>query len=136
MTHDAALPDPLSEVPESTVFGPGLTLDEWMKAEGLDDAAVGELIGKDRTTVYRTRTGRYKASYDFIEAVVVASKGRVRPDSFFRKALNRAVAASPGGEAPRPFNPICSPPAPSGTSDQDGGVPRWLLPPSTPEPGR
>jgi hypothetical protein len=93
---------------------PSLTLDEWMRDTGMvgprgepDDGAFAELIGKDRTSVYRARTGKVKPSFDFIEKVAVATGGRVQPNSFFRKALGQARAAAatpPGGGAPRPFS--------------------------------
>jgi hypothetical protein len=99
----AATPDPVGYAD-----GGSLSLDEWMKEDGLDDGRVGEMVGKDRTTVYRIRTGKTKPSFDFIDSIVTASGGRVQPNSFFKRALARA-AASRGGDAPGPFNSTSSP---------------------------
>jgi hypothetical protein len=103
--HDALAtsPDPVGAADVG-----GLSLDEWMKEDGLDDGRVGEMVGKDRTTVYRVRIGKTKPSFDFIDAMVTASGGKVQPNSFFKRALARA-AASRGGDAHGPFNSTSSP---------------------------
>jgi hypothetical protein len=82
-----------------------LSLEEWMRAENmitargnLDDAALADRLGMERTTVYRTRTGKYNVSGAFIDAVIRASGGRVSANRFFDRAYTEA-AASRGGEA-------------------------------------
>ena len=103
-----------------------LTLHEWMQAEGLKDEDVAEIVGKDKTSVWRVRTGKAKASFDFIEKVIVASHGRVTANSFFRRALHQAAASAPvpqGGGAPPPFS-SASLTTPAASSGETLGAPQ------------
>lgn len=124
---------PAAEAPADA--GYGLSLEEWMRAEEMitargnfDYAALADRLGMERTSVYRTATGKYKVSGTFIDAVIRASAGRVDANRFFDRAYSEA-AASRGGEAsespfsstssaprrrPRPANDAASPhPRPS-----------------------
>lgn len=108
-------PDNLAAMAAAPAGGDTLTLDQWMKEDGWDDVKLGEAVGKDRTTIYRIRTGRAQPSCAFIEQVITLSGGRVRPDSYFQRALARA-AAPRGGGAQDPFSSTSSPPARRGRS--------------------
>ena len=104
------------------------SLAEWMAAEGLDDGDVAEKTGKDRSTIYRARTGKGRTSHELIEELCVLSKGRVQPNSFFRRALSRAAAAAtagPGGPPPPPFSSTSSPPPPDG-GGYAASLPAWM----------
>lgn len=107
--QNAAASAPLADTVDLSDGLTGLSLDEWVKEEGIDDVRLGEMLGKDRTTAYRIRTGRTKPTFDVIEAIVALSGGKVQPNSFFRRALVRA-AAPRGGGAPAPFSSTSSPP--------------------------
>lgn len=140
MHTDAALLDPTPQAATTS-----LSMEEWAREEGLvtargeiDYAAIGERIGKDRTTVYRTLTGKMPASSSFIEASIVESGGRIDANTFFRKAHSNA-AASRGVTPSGPFSSTSSPdpgrPVPrhaSGGSDRPTRRPASLSPARTP----
>jgi transcriptional regulator with XRE-family HTH domain len=78
----------------------GKTLDQVMKARGLNDEQVGDLTGVTGLTIYRVRTGRAKPSYALIDKLIVAFEGELDGNSFFKRALNKAAATrevSPSG---------------------------------------
>jgi transcriptional regulator with XRE-family HTH domain len=60
-----------------------MKLSAWMTQEGLDDQELGRRVGKDRSTIYRIRTGTHKPSPDLMEAIAKATGGQVLPNDYF-----------------------------------------------------
>lgn len=54
-----------------------------MTQEGLDDQKVAERVGRDRSTIYRIRTGTHKPSPELMEDIARASEGAVLPNDYF-----------------------------------------------------
>lgn len=102
-----------------------MTLDAWMKAERLDDAAVADKIGCSNITIYRIRTGRAKPSFDLIEQLIDLSEGKVDGNSFFKRALTKAAASRGGDASEAPFSfPSCCPTAAEGGRSRPPRPPR------------
>lgn len=58
-----------------------MTLAEYMEAEGLDDAAMGEKLSKSRVTVSRYRRGLERPPSDVVKQLVEMSGGRMTADA-------------------------------------------------------
>lgn len=52
-------------------------LETYMRQAELDDAALGEMIGKDRTTVSRIRRGVLRPTLDVAASIEAATNGAV-----------------------------------------------------------
>jgi transcriptional regulator with XRE-family HTH domain len=59
-----------------------MQLDVWMRLAGLDDSAVAEGAGVDRSTISRVRRGLQRPSWPLMDAIFRESRGAVRPDDF------------------------------------------------------
>jgi len=59
-----------------------MTLSDWMSHKGLDDASLGELVGRDRTRISRIRRGLSLPSFELFRELHKLSKGKLTPDSF------------------------------------------------------
>lgn len=53
-----------------------------MRQAGMDDAAFGEMIGKDRTTVSRIRRGVLRPTLDVAASIEAATNGAVTMNSW------------------------------------------------------
>lgn len=60
------------------------TLPEWMKAEGLSDSEVADMIGRHRTSISRFRRGETRPDYDTMILFQGISKGAVALESWAR----------------------------------------------------
>lgn len=60
----------------------GMTLAEFMKAEGLSDLQLAERVNRDRTNVLRWRNGVTKPDFDALVAIEEISGGRVTARDF------------------------------------------------------
>lgn len=102
MQQQAALQAPSAD----TILAPqALTMEEWMREADLNDQQVADMIGHDKSTVWRARTGKLPdgPSPRFIGKIIEASNGKVDANSFFKRALGKAAASREG--TPRvPFN--------------------------------
>jgi transcriptional regulator with XRE-family HTH domain len=70
-----------------------MKLQAYLAEHRLDDLQFATVIGRDRSTVYRLRTGRTRPDWQTIAAIVEATKGAVTADDFMPDA----------GDDPRPF---------------------------------
>lgn len=59
-----------------------MTLADFMKSEGITDAALARDIGLERSTVTRLRRGQSKPSLRVLLALETVSKGKVRASDF------------------------------------------------------
>lgn len=62
-----------------------MKLSDWMKKNRKTDAAMAELVGRDRTTVLRWRTGQTRPDWDAL-AVIERVTGRKVTATDFAKA--------------------------------------------------
>src|SRR5205807_3050901 len=61
---------------------PGMTLNDYLTANGLTDADFADLIRRDRTTVLRWRRGTTQPDWSGLQAVLNATGGAVKPNDF------------------------------------------------------
>jgi len=59
-----------------------MKLQAYLAEHRLDDLQFATAIGRDRSTVYRLRTGRTRPDWQTIAAIVEATKGEVTADDF------------------------------------------------------
>lgn len=120
-----------------TILAPnGMTMEEWMRDEGLNDQQVADLMENDKTTVWRVRTGRARPSHGFIEKAIEVSKGAIDANSFFKRALIKAAASRGGDASEAPFSSASR--CPNGGGGRQSRSPRRPRPasssPSSPAP--
>jgi transcriptional regulator with XRE-family HTH domain len=60
-----------------------MQLSDYLRQSELTDEAFGELIGRDRSSVYRLKNGQTKPTADVLQAIVHATEGAVTPNDFF-----------------------------------------------------
>ena len=60
----------------------GMTLQEFMEREKLDDAAFGALVGKDRSVVSRWRRGLTRPDWPMLPVIEKATRGDVTAQDF------------------------------------------------------
>ena len=60
-----------------------MTLSEYMKQEGLRDAELAELCGRDRTRINRIRRGIAKPSLELLVRLERVTQGQVTAADFF-----------------------------------------------------
>lgn len=63
-----------------------MKLSDYMTLMGLDDAALAERLGVDRTTVLRLRTGKTAPSWKVAARLAEVSLGAVTPNDFLSSA--------------------------------------------------
>lgn len=59
-----------------------MTIDEWMREEGLSNSEVAKSLGVARTTIYRARAGITQLSLDTFAELVELSKNKVTLQSY------------------------------------------------------
>ena len=59
-----------------------MTLEDYMRANGLSDRAMGKLIGVSHSIVVRYRNGVLRPSWDVMDEILRVTGGAVRPDDF------------------------------------------------------
>jgi len=59
-----------------------MTLSEWMKLKGLGDPVVAQLLGIDRSMVFRLRNGQRTPSAGLMRSIAEASEGAVMPNDW------------------------------------------------------
>lgn len=69
-----------------------MKLADYLTTHGLDDTAFGAKVGRDRSTIFRIRTGTHKPSPDLMEAIARETGGLVQPNDYF-DGLPEAEAA-------------------------------------------
>jgi hypothetical protein len=69
-----------------------MKLNDYLMHQGLDDLAFGAKVGRDRSTIFRIRTGTHKPSPDLMEKIALATGGQVQPNDYF-DGLPEAEAA-------------------------------------------
>jgi len=74
-----------------------MTLEEWMRAKGLSDRAMGKLIGISHSIVVRYRTGELRPSWPVLDEILRVTEGAVRPDSFIQHHPWSGLATAEGG---------------------------------------
>lgn len=111
-------------------------MEEWMRDEDLNDQQVADMMGNDKTTVWRVRTGKARPSNGFIEKVIEISNGAVDANSFFKRALNKAAASRGGDASESPFSSpsTCPAPSPGGRSRSPHRRRPATSSPSSPDP--
>ena len=70
----------------------GMKLAAYLKANNLSDAEFAALIGKDRTSVIRLRTGNTRPTWDTAEKIAAATNGAVTPNDFLDEPANTEAA--------------------------------------------
>lgn len=60
-----------------------MKLAAWMDREEVDDQELAKLVSKDRSTIYRIRTGTHKPSPDLMAAIAKVTNGEVLPNDYF-----------------------------------------------------
>lgn len=70
-----------------------MTLQEWMDEHGHDDVKFGELVGRDRSQIYRIRKGLSRPSDDLKLVIAEKTDGAVPPAAWFPEALTQDRAA-------------------------------------------
>lgn len=69
-----------------------MTLAEYLKQEGLKDAAFAKQCDCDRTTILRIRTGKTTPTPALMERIAIETGGLVQPNDYFA-GLPEAEAA-------------------------------------------
>lgn len=64
----------------------GMTLAEFMEAEGLDDLGLAIKVNRDRSNVLRWRTGKTRPDFDALVAIENLSGGKVTARDFAKDA--------------------------------------------------
>ena len=59
-----------------------MKLDEYLSSKKITDAAFGELIGRQQSSVNRLRRGETKPDWKTIERIVEITNGAVTPNDF------------------------------------------------------
>ncbi len=54
-----------------------MTFADWMTKQGLDDAAAGRLLARDRSHISKLRRGKHRPSYELMLLIQKVSKGAV-----------------------------------------------------------
>jgi transcriptional regulator with XRE-family HTH domain len=60
----------------------GMTLNEYLRLEGLSDAQFAMQLGRDRTTVSRWRRGLTRPEWADMQAIAKSTNGFVNPNDF------------------------------------------------------
>jgi transcriptional regulator with XRE-family HTH domain len=63
-----------------------MKLADWMTKNKLTDAAMAELVGRDRTTVLRWRKGETRPDFDALTVIEKVTKRKVRLSDFAEAA--------------------------------------------------
>jgi hypothetical protein len=69
-----------------------MTLQEWMEANGHDDVKFGQLVGRNRSQIYRIRNGLSRPS-DHLKLVIADKTGGAVPIEAWFAAPAKAKAA-------------------------------------------
>ncbi len=69
-----------------------MKLADYLSQHGMDDVAFGAKVGRDRSTIFRIKSGTHKPSPDLMEKIALATGGLVQPNDFF-DGLPEAEAA-------------------------------------------
>jgi hypothetical protein len=54
-----------------------MTFADWLEKQGLDDAAAGKLLARDRSHISKLRRGKHRPSYELMLLIAKVSKGAV-----------------------------------------------------------
>ena len=80
-----------------------MTFSEWMKLNGLGDPVVAQLLGIDRSMVFRLRNGQRTPSAGLMRSIAEASEGAVMPNDWLD--LDGAAVQLPCRPEETPANP-------------------------------
>ena len=69
-----------------------MKLDTFLKSANLDDEAFGAQIQRDRTTVYRLRTGKRAPDWDTVIKIREATGGKVSAEDWLETILQKREA--------------------------------------------
>jgi transcriptional regulator with XRE-family HTH domain len=69
-----------------------MTLDEWLKREGLTEAAFAARVGVTHVTVHRWRRGLARPDWKHLDAIARETRGSVAPLDFLSAAASSEAA--------------------------------------------
>lgn len=85
----ANFPKVVVDAHDCTAYTERMKLSDYMTLTGLDDTALAERLGVDRTTVLRLRTGKTVPSWKVASRLAEVSSGAVTPNDFLAPAHMR-----------------------------------------------
>lgn len=89
-----------------------MTLDHWLRREGLTEAAFATRVGVSHVTVHRWRRGLARPDWKHIPAIVRETKGDVAAGDFLADQPTKSLVGQDGARPPP------APLAPSGAGEE------------------
>lgn len=68
-----------------------MTLHDYMAQHGLNDDEFSRRVGRHRATVSRWRRGKVLPDWEALQAILVATSGKVSPTDFFPTTRRKAA---------------------------------------------